>query len=64
MHIIGKAFLEALEFDLAIKHEIKHIFINKQTFEKYIEVDEVYRKLINISIPSDERWDQLCGAIE
>lgn len=52
-HVIGKTFIEALEFDLTIKHEIKHIFMNKPTFEKYTEVDEIYRKLINISIPND-----------
>ncbi len=33
--------LEDLDFDLTIKHEIKHIFVNKPTFEKYTEVDEV-----------------------
>lgn len=31
-HITGKAFLEALEFDLVINHEIKHLFLNKTTF--------------------------------
>jgi len=31
-HVTGKTFIEALEFDLTIKHEIKHIFINKPTF--------------------------------
>jgi len=41
--IIGKACLEALEFDLIIKHEIKHIFINKPIFEKYTEVDETIK---------------------
>lgn len=53
-----------MEFDLIIKHEIKYIFINKTTFEKYMEVDEVYRKLLNLSIPGDERWDQLCDTIQ
>jgi len=33
--ITGKYFLEALDFDLIIKHEIKHIFINMPTFQKY-----------------------------
>jgi len=63
-HVRGKSFIEALEFDLTIKHEIKHLFINKPTFEKYTEVDEVYRKVINISILNDERWDELCDTIE
>lgn len=63
-HLTGKDFLEALNFDLMIKHEIKHIFVNKPTFGKYTEVDEVYRKLINLSILNEDRWDHLCEIIE
>jgi len=63
-HLTLKAFLEALKLNLIIKHEIKHIFVNKPNFEKYTEVDEVYRKLINLSIPSEDRWDHLCEIIE
>ena len=62
--ITGKYFLEALDFDLIIKHEIKHIFINKRTFEKYTKVDETYRKLIKLSIPSEDRWDKLCELLD
>lgn len=63
-HVIGEAFLEALNFDLMIKHEIKHILVNKPTFENYTEVEEVYRKLINLSVLSEDRWDHLCEIIE
>lgn len=56
--------LEALDFDLTIKHEIKNLFVNKPTFEKYTEVDEVYRKLVNLAIPSKHRWDHLCEVTE
>jgi hypothetical protein len=62
--ITGKAFLETLQFDLNIQHEIKHIFITKPTFSKYTEVDEIYRKLLKISIPSKKRWDKLCELLE
>ena len=51
-YVIGKDFLEALEFDLIIKHEIKHLFLNKPTFERYTEVDEVFIKVVNLEIPS------------
>ena len=63
-HMTGKDFLEALEFDLIIIHEIKHFFINKPTFERYTEVDEVFRRLINLDIPCQEGWDHLCETIE
>jgi len=62
-YVTGKAFIEALEFASNIKHEIKHLFINKPTLEKYSEVDEVYIKLINLSILNDEIWDELCDTI-
>jgi hypothetical protein len=40
--IIGKSFLETLQLDLNIQHEIKYIFFTKTTFAKYTEMDEVY----------------------
>jgi hypothetical protein len=33
--ITGKAFLETLQLDLNIQHEIKYIFITRPTFAKY-----------------------------
>ena len=63
-HLTRKELVEVLNFDLMIKHEIKHIFVNKPTFEKYTEVDEVYRKLINLYILSEGRWDHLCEITE
>jgi hypothetical protein len=42
--ITGKAFLETLQPDLSIQHEIKYIFTVKPTFSKYTEVDEIYRE--------------------
>jgi hypothetical protein len=40
--INGKSFLETLQLDLSIQHEIKHIFNTKPTFAKYAEMDEIY----------------------
>lgn len=62
--IIGKAFMKALEFNLTITHEIRHLFLNKPTFERRTKVDEIFRKMVNLEIPSEERWDQLCDTIE
>jgi hypothetical protein len=39
--ITRKSFLETLQFDLSIQHEIKHIFITKPTFSKYTKMDEI-----------------------
>jgi len=33
--ITGKAFLDALQLDINIQHEIRYIFITKPTFTKY-----------------------------
>ena len=62
--IIGKSFLETLQLDLSIQHEIKYIFITKPTFAKYTEMDEVYRRLLKVNIPSQKRWEDLCTLIE
>jgi hypothetical protein len=62
--ITGKYFLETLQLDLSIHHEIKHIFITKPTFSKYTEMDEIYRKLLKISIPSKKRWEDICALLE
>jgi hypothetical protein len=62
--ITGKAFLETLQLDLSIQHEIKYIFIFKPTSAKYIEMDEVYLRLLKVTIPGQKRWDDLCALIE
>jgi hypothetical protein len=62
--ITGKSFLETLQLDLSIQHEIKYIFITKPTFAKYTEMDEVYQRLLKVTIPSQQRWEDLCALIE
>lgn len=62
--ISDKSFLEDLQDDLSIGHEIHHFFLTKPTFEKYNEVDETYRKVIKFSSPSEEEWDKFLGLIE
>jgi hypothetical protein len=62
--ITGKSFMETLQLDLSIQHEIKNIFITKTTFAKYTDMDEIYKKLLNISIPSKKRWEELCTLLE
>jgi hypothetical protein len=62
--ITGKAFLEALQSDISIQHEIQYIFIVKPTFSKYTEMDEIYRRLLKVIIPSHLRWEELCNLIE
>jgi hypothetical protein len=62
--IKGKAFLEFFQSNISIQHEIQYIFIIKPTFSKYTEMDEVYRRLLNVSVPSNLRWEELCNLIE
>jgi hypothetical protein len=57
--ITGKAFLETLHHDLNIHHEIKYIFLTKTTFAKYIDMDEIYCRLLKVTIPGTQRWDEL-----
>ena len=62
--ITGKEFLDALQLDINIQHEIRYIFITKPTFAKYIEMDEVYRRLLKVSVPSHLRWEEICDLIK
>ena len=62
--ITGKEFMEALSPNLTIKYEVGHIFLTKPNFERYTEVDDIFRRMVNLEIPSDERWDQLCETID
>jgi len=61
--INGKTFLDTLQLDLIIQHEIKYIFITKPTFSKYIEMDETYKRLLKVYIPSQKRWEDLCALL-
>jgi hypothetical protein len=62
--ITGKYFLEILQLDLSVQHEIKHIFITKPTFSKYTKMDEIYKKLLKVSMLSKKRWEDLCTLLE
>jgi hypothetical protein len=62
--ISSKALLETLQLDLSIQHEIKYIFITKPTFSMYTKMDETYRRLLKVSIPSQKRWEDLCSLLE
>jgi hypothetical protein len=63
-NITGRAFMEALQLDISIQHEIKHIFIIKPTFAKYTDMDEVYRRLLKITVPGHIRWEELCDLLD
>jgi hypothetical protein len=39
--ITGKEFLDYLQLDINIQHEIRYIFLTKPTFAKYTKMDEV-----------------------
>jgi len=52
----GKVLYDGLENLFYIEHEVKHLFTVQPNFTKYIEANEVYRKLIRMKIPNDEWW--------
>jgi hypothetical protein len=62
--ITGRAFMDALQLDISIQHEIKHIFIVKPTFAKYTDMDEVYRRLLKVTVPGHIRWEELCDLLD
>jgi hypothetical protein len=62
--ITGRAFMEALQLDIEIQHEIKHIFVIKPTFAKYTDMDEVFRRLLKVTVPTHVRWEELCDLLD
>ena len=58
--VTWKVFMELLSNDIFIQHELKHVFLGKPTFSKYIVVDEVYRQVIGTIIPVNKEWSKLC----
>jgi hypothetical protein len=58
--IIDKAFLDALQWDISIQHEIRYIFLTNPSFAKYTEMEEVYRRLLKVNVPNHLRWEELC----
>jgi hypothetical protein len=63
-NITGRDFLEALRWDFEIQHEIKHVFVVKPTFAKYTDMDEVYRRLLKVTVPTSSRWEELCDLLD
>jgi len=48
-----KVLYQTFENLFYLQHEVKHLFVNKCTFSKYIEVDEIYRRMVNIKLPNE-----------
>ena len=42
-----------------LQHEVKHLFINKPTFSKYTEADEIYKKMLSIQLLDAKTWEKL-----
>jgi len=55
----GKLSYQIFENLFYLQHEVKHIFVNKPTFSKYTEADEIYRKILNIQLPDSNTWEKL-----
>ena len=62
--ITDKAFMDALQLDISIQHEIRYIFLTKPTFAKYTDMDEVYGRLLKVTVPSHLRWEELCDLLD
>ena len=57
--ITRKALQEAINNQIYIEHELKHVFLVKPSFSKYTDADEVYQRLTKIKIPEGEVWSDL-----
>ena len=58
-----KLLLQTLENFFYLQHEVNHIFVNKPTFAKYLEADEIYHKMMKIKIPDEETSEKWCDLL-
>ena len=56
--------LQILDDDLFICYKIKHLFVVKHSCEKYTDEDESYRKMLDLSYPTDQEWEQLVKFVQ
>jgi len=55
----GKVLYDILEDLFFLEHEVKHLFVTKPNFAKYIETDEIYRRMLKVKLPEDEWWEKM-----
>ena len=51
----GKVLYDTFENLFFLEHEVKHLFLTKPNFAKYIEADEIYKRMVNVKLP-DVEW--------
>ena len=55
----GKVLYDTFENLFFLEHAIKHLFLTKPNFAKYTEADEIYRRMVNVKLPSVEWWETI-----
>lgn len=54
-----KVLYDTLEKKKFLEHKVKHLFVSKPIFSKYTEADEIYRRMLKVKLPKDERWEEM-----
>jgi len=52
---MGKVLYDTFENFFFLEHEVKHFFLDQPNFVKYTEVDEIYKRMINVKL-LDAKW--------
>ena len=55
----GKFLYKNFENLFYLQHDVKHLFVNMPTFSKYTEADEIFRRMVKITLPNTEGWENL-----
>jgi len=56
---IDKVLYDTFENLFFLEHDVKHLFLTKPNFAKYIEADEIYRRMINLKLPEAKSWENI-----
>lgn len=59
-----KAFLEIMSNGFYIQNEVKHFFYSEDNFCQIHEVDEIYRRVIKLTILDEKRWEEICDLLD
>ena len=58
-----RVLYDSLENLFYIEHEVKHLFPVKPNFVKYIEIDEICKKLTSTRIPRGDWWTNMTNIL-
>jgi hypothetical protein len=55
----GQLIVELLDDDFFLLWKLRNLFVSPPTYERYIEVEISYKRMMTFKYPTKQDWDQL-----